>query len=146
MSLQGVPAVAFAELPWGRLFKLDPFTRPRKHLPPNACVPTLDNQRCMYDSGPLGVYVEQEQARKLPAATYADIDWPRPWIVFMFTCCFVPVAWAVYSRGPISTANMESGPKTHTWHGCWGLIPYWQSKWTLWVLLRRKGENDQPRV
>ena len=31
-----VPAAAFAEVPWGRLFKLDPFTRPTRHLPPNA--------------------------------------------------------------------------------------------------------------
>ena len=25
------------------------------------------------------------------------------------------------------------GPKNHIWYGLWALIPYWQSKWTLWV-------------
>ena len=38
------------------------------------------------------------------------------------------------TRGSISTANMELEPKNHTIKGFWDLIPYWQSKWTLWVI------------
>ena len=34
---------------------------------------------------------------------------------------------------------MELGPKNHVWYGFWTLIPYWQSKWTLWVIVPTAG-------
>ena len=49
-------------------------------------------------------------------------------------------------RGPYSketkrnlrtcTANLDFGTKKHEWYGFWALIPYRQSKWTLWVCLQ----------
>ena len=70
-----VPCACFAELPWGRLFKLDPFTRPTRFLPPKACVPQFNNIGCMYDSGRLGHFEEQLESRKLPrSGMFSQMD------------------------------------------------------------------------
>ena len=44
---------------------------------------------------------------------------------------------AVIPRGSIWTANIELEPKNHTIYGFGALIPYWQSKWTLWDIYSR---------
>ena len=48
------------------------------------------------------------------------------------------VRWSVwYPEGPYLVPLWNSGPKSiyDVWYGFWALIPYGQSKWTLWGML-----------
>ena len=37
-------------------------------------------------------------------------------------------------RGSNRLPMWNLGPKSHIWYGFWVLIPFWQSKWTLWAM------------
>ena len=60
---------------------------------------------------------------------YQLMSWPKSvqHSIAMGLCMHLerPTRCSCYPRG--------SGTKNHIWYGFWALIPYWQSRWTLWL-------------
>ena len=84
---------------------------------------------------------EVVQSGKIPVACSSCM---RTWMASDMLCQKI----TPLPRGSHYTANMDLWTQNHVWYGFWALIPYWQSKWTLWVMyglisqiFRRKGAS-----